>query len=663
MKKILLTLCMTFLLFISVSVTLFANTVVSYFAYLNVSLGETYETAGVNWQSNVSGTKLVYSEDASFSSPITVTPNEKTWEFKKVKESDDPQKYNDFVSRYICKAQMTNLKENTTYYYKVTLGEDESEVHSFTSASSSQTKTTFGFVTDTQAYGDYYKKANTGIENLLRVHPETSFLLMTGDIVDRGGIENEWVNFFNNTTALKNIAWATVPGNHEYYHSTNPGYISAEIYNQFLNNPSNGPTQRLNSTYFFKYNNILFIMMDTIRTDVDYTETKEWFRKVVNENPSDFIIVGMHSGPYSLGYYSSASKYSYDTFASMFEECGVDLVVSGHEHIFAYTYPMINHKQDEAGVTYLIGGAGGNKSSNPENYNSEQLTWFNNNKDYFEEYIVGNLRTCSISIDGSKLTVELLDNDGNVLTSFTRTGGIEKARKSANQAVSQLSDLKSYHEHYQSEVQKVVSEFESNMKNATSISEINSYKTDSVQKLNLIKEKNSAYQSLLTFNNEDRYYETQLKEIQEILEEALKQIDACKTKEDVEKARLETHSKLGSVDSKTIIRGNINKIKEEVNAYGISLAVQITDENKLNEMMEFIGTELAQFDTLESVEEATQLSEEVKAKFDQFLTQENEPEKQPSKKGCKNGKDVLIYGVFTLLGLFTFSLFGFKKKD
>ena len=47
------------------------------------------------------------------------------------------------------------------------------------------------------------------------------------------------------TTLNQQYLQATVPGNHELYHSSNASYIDASIYNQYYFNPQNGPKDQL----------------------------------------------------------------------------------------------------------------------------------------------------------------------------------------------------------------------------------------------------------------------------------------------------------------------------------------------------------------------------------------------------------------------------------
>ena len=132
-----------------------------------------------------------------------------------------------------------------------------------------------------------------------------------------------------------NFLQATIPGNHEYYFSSNGSYISNEIYNQFYNNPTNGPSDRLGSSYYFVWDQFLFIMLDTVKTDYNVAQQQEWFRNVVKNNPTQWIIVGSHPGLYATGAYESDAQIMRRNWLDLFEECQVDIALNGHEHVYA----------------------------------------------------------------------------------------------------------------------------------------------------------------------------------------------------------------------------------------------------------------------------------------------------------------------------------------
>ncbi len=328
---------------------------------LKASVGETYDEVGIVYHSKYEGTKVRYSLHSDLSDYKEVTPDEKI--YSKGQTNGQPETV--FAARYVCRATLTDLYDDTTYYYQVVYNNEVSHIQSFRTAN--KNKLTFGVLCDTQASGSAFSQSNDLVNKLVSINNNINFFMIAGDIVDRGGYEEQWNNFEKYMTTLnQKYLQATVPGNHELYHSNAAGYIDATIYNQYYFNPQNGPEPRMNSTYYFMQNDVLFIMLDIMhRSDgSNYNEEQiEWFKQVVQNNPSKFIIVMSHPGAYSTGVYDSDAKIVNGNWRTVFEEYGVDLAISGHEHIYARTAPLYNNKPDaEKGVTYLIGGSAGQKS-------------------------------------------------------------------------------------------------------------------------------------------------------------------------------------------------------------------------------------------------------------------------------------------------------------
>lgn len=76
-------------------------------------------------------------------------------------------------------------------------------------------------------------------------------------------------------------------------------------------------------------------MLDTVKTDYNVAQQQEWFRNVVKNNPTQWIIVGSHPGLYATGAYESDAQIMRRNWLDLFEECQVDIALNGHEHVYA----------------------------------------------------------------------------------------------------------------------------------------------------------------------------------------------------------------------------------------------------------------------------------------------------------------------------------------
>lgn len=410
--------------------------------YLGANAGETYETAGINYHCTEKGSYVLFGTSNKLANAKKVMPTETEFE-KPTLATDDST---GFVKRYICKATLTNLQPAKTYYYKVVIGNEESEVQSFKSLTSDTAKKSLMLLADIHASSEtYVSQTQATIDKVLKkeFNNNLGLFVTAGDNVDRGGYEYEWKSLFNKMTSLKNYLWAPIPGNHEYYHDNQPGYISAEYFNQFFNNPLNGPECKLNSSYYFKYGNALIIMLDIIKRDHN-DEQIAWFKQVVENNPSSWIIVVSHPGAYSCGAYTDDANWVNKNWRKTFEECQVDLAVSGHEHIYLRKDQAYNNeKNEDLGVTYLVSPAAGMKQYPAQDKFKYQ----------FDKILtIYNYAANVLTFSGNQLTVKLYSSEGNVVESFV----IKSRRPTEIKAMTDQEILDSISYIYDKDLSKVI---------------------------------------------------------------------------------------------------------------------------------------------------------------------------------------------------------------
>lgn len=421
-KKIALSLVVfaSFIFAISLNVKAASDFPTDQILYLTASVGETYDHVGISYHTSSDDSYVLYGtavKNGEIVNPTKVEPTSTLWSF--AKSANDPDEYG-FSERYVCKATLNDLKPRTTYYYQAVDGSVKSQINSFESLTDDTKAKTFFFLTDIQSSGSGFKNAQNLLDAILaKTDVDPNLLVMTGDQVDRGGIEQQWKDYYSYIPTISNTLQANVPGNHEYYTTSSGSYVSTEIYNQMTNNPLNGPEDRIGSSYYFMYGNILFIMLDIVKTDYNVKLQQEWFRNVVKNNPAKWIIVGSHPGTYATGAYASDSSIMRKNWIEVFEECQVDLTLNGHEHVYARkniryggsTYSATAGEKDEAlGVTYLAGGAAGLKLYTADKSLLDDF-------DYVDYYF--NNTGCVITVDGDELTVQRYKASGAIDDEFT----------------------------------------------------------------------------------------------------------------------------------------------------------------------------------------------------------------------------------------------------
>lgn len=380
-------------------------------SYITTSIGENETSMGINYHCSEESSYVQYSTTTAFTKDTTLTQDAVSTLWSKEVDSSDSN--TGFEERYVSRVNLTNLQENTQYYYRVVAGSSISSTYSFKTHSASSTNANILFATDIHAAEGSYSptRPNKMMENVRNNVRNINLMVLTGDQVDRGGYQSHWDSYYSGMQIYKNIAVAAIPGNHEYYHTSGGEYVSPEFFNQFYNNPQNGATERLNSSYYFKYGNILFIMIDTINQKY-LSEQKEWFRNAVENNPAQWIIVGSHANAITGGWYSHDSKWMATNWGPLFEEYQVDLLISGHEHVFIRKNLMYkNEVNSDLGVSYYVSPAAQHK----------QYAIKDAYKDQVDTYDNVNYKVNTITVSSTKLTVQVYSEDGTK-TKNSRTG-------------------------------------------------------------------------------------------------------------------------------------------------------------------------------------------------------------------------------------------------
>lgn len=278
-------------------------------------------------------------------------------------------------------ARLSGLIPNTEYYYKVeTQGVYESDTLSFTTALADSL---FSFI----VFGDNQPEVNSTILNRV-IQENPRFVLHTGDMLLNGNRLDLWFDFFSDHKNLVcSIPMMPIYGNHEE---------DASYLTQFFTLPENGSPDSHGHWYSFDYNNIHVIALDNYR---DYTSGSDQQNWLLNDLQSigegvDHIIVFFHEPPYCSGKYGSNLEVR-QNLVPIFEDYGVDLVFSGHNHL--YERSIVN------GITYIVtAGAGATlyqsyPGSNP-----------------YSVYVESVFHYCNVYVNGKVLGIEMIREDGSI---------------------------------------------------------------------------------------------------------------------------------------------------------------------------------------------------------------------------------------------------------
>ncbi|MBO4623687.1 MAG: metallophosphoesterase [Bacilli bacterium] len=262
-------------------------------------------------------------------------------------------KYSDMTeSFYVFKFQLDNLIPDTKYIFKITYGQNSSEVHGFKTAGFSGS---FNFIN----YGDLHSTASesgkikvldkliSNAESKTEEIGGIDFILSTGDTIKYGNLYSDWQQY-NNSELRKNYMLAQINGNHEQKISTSfEGYSSGQsaVHDWELNtwnNPQNGLSSDL-CDYWFIYNNVLFIAIDDQRGG-NINNSAKWAEEVLRKNDGkyQYCIVFKHNPAFRASDTTWCDWGGYEEYSKFCDKYNVDLFLCGDDHVYVRTKQLYN---------------------------------------------------------------------------------------------------------------------------------------------------------------------------------------------------------------------------------------------------------------------------------------------------------------------------------
>lgn len=307
--------------------------------------------------------------------------------------------------RYTC--EVTDLAENTTYYYRVEGDGQVSKTGTFTTAAPQNTFT-FLSLGDTEAKD--LSEANTAADTLTVARtmvPHGSFILHSGDFVTESRGAEAWREFlFCASDSLYTMPMVPTKGEED---SAFADYFNLK-----------------NTYYSFDYGNAHIIVLDTTEDTAQALSDAQiaWLKNDVSKTDREWVILSMHKGPYTSGSHANDREVTAlrELFFGELDDLGIDLVIQGHDHIMGHTYDLkdgkltgqpvytetVNGKRfdytmDAAGTVYMMNGTAGTEFGAQMSVND------------LDEYILqfarsggtGNVQTfAAITVEADRLRVD-----------------------------------------------------------------------------------------------------------------------------------------------------------------------------------------------------------------------------------------------------------------
>lgn len=318
-----------------------------------------------------------------------------------------------------CNAEIRGLKPNTGYKYRVIGDTDTSRVHYFKTSGAKEWSACV--ISDFHSYTPLPKRTEAAMDMVdtvaaygSRTHAAVDWVLHLGDVCAWGGSYSFWKRLYEEENFHKYM-WGGLNGNHDdmtrKYFTTNKFIRDANFY------PRNGYEGEEGVCYFFEYGDVLFIMLNSehMRKEEDLQRAQKWVEDLLKSHRAKYRVVCEH---YQWFFGADGRDSQYGRWRNLFDKYGVDLALSGNNHIYVRTNALYNGEETDGtkGTVYLQTpssdnerGVECNNTVAPEqNSNIIKYRWAEG---------ANTVGACHLKVTPKKMTVVLLDRKGNVLDS------------------------------------------------------------------------------------------------------------------------------------------------------------------------------------------------------------------------------------------------------
>ena len=263
----------------------------------------------------------------------------------------------EWEGNYCHKAKATGLEPGREYTYTVGSKDVRSPEGRFVTDDGDDS-VNFIAVADVQASSaENFEKGADTVKSALAAMPDAEFIINAGDFTNDSTNE-EWDLYAKSFDSI-NLSNTLVPvaGNHD-------GLGVWDWFdNMFSLNTSESVQTRNGVNYSFDYGNAHIAVLNTNDLLSISLAQLKWLKNDMNSTDKDWKIVTMHKTPYTLGKDGKwpDALYLQKSLTKVADECGVDLILSGHDHQYLRTKPLKGNKLSDDGTTYVLLGTAGSK--------------------------------------------------------------------------------------------------------------------------------------------------------------------------------------------------------------------------------------------------------------------------------------------------------------
>lgn len=265
------------------------------------------------------------------------------------------------------KVTVSGLEEGKTYYYSYTENGKWSEPAAITVQPDDEF--TVLYVSDAQIgrSGEETLEEvlirdtcgwNYTVEKMLAEYPDAAFAISGGDQFQSPDSITQMKAYLA-PEKLRSLPVANTIGNHD---------DGSTLYGDIFNNPNEVfelNADEAGTGYYYTYGDVLFITVNSNNSFLP--DTARVIRKAVNAHPdAKWRVVTMHHNPYSASLGDGDYSENRVLFSALYDCYDIDLVLSGHDHLYSRTEVMYGGKiSGGEGTVYIQSSSASGSNYDP----------------------------------------------------------------------------------------------------------------------------------------------------------------------------------------------------------------------------------------------------------------------------------------------------------
>ncbi len=317
------------------------------------------------------------------------------------------------------RANLQGLKPDSRYLYRVGDGKNWGEWNAFHTAGDQPARFRFLYVGDAQ--NDIKSQWSRLIRTAYAKAPKAAFIIHAGDLVSSGYRDDLWGEWYDSMGFIAaSIPSLAVSGNHELEKPAGVPKTMAlpGIWREQFTYPQNGPDVPDNDSYYLDYQGVRMVSLNVnmLENEKDFEANRPgiekmvaWLGNTLKNNPNHWTVVFQHQGMYSMAHQRNYVKMR-EMLLPLYDKYGVDLVLQGHDHLYARSKKLAGGKAvaaDAPGTVYMISVSG------PKMYEVDKTF-----EPLMAKVIPNTQMFQTVDINGDKMVLRAYSSEGDELDGF-----------------------------------------------------------------------------------------------------------------------------------------------------------------------------------------------------------------------------------------------------